>query len=121
MIKAKILLVDDDELVRRSLELNLKLEGFELSSSAASAEEALVLLKEESYDLLLTDYLMEGMTGIELLKLAKELYPPMKVIVLSGYEGEDSAAEIIRLGANDFLRKPVDIEELLARITAVLE
>jgi DNA-binding NtrC family response regulator len=120
MIKAKILLVDDDELVRRSLELNLKLEGFELSS-AASAEEALVLLKEESYDLLLTDYLMEGMTGIELLKLAKELYPPMKVIVLSGYEGEDSAAEIIRLGANDFLRKPVDIEELLARITAVLE
>jgi len=120
MIKARILLVDDEELVRRSLAVNLKREGFELSS-AASAEEALAILKEEPYDLLLTDYLMEGMTGIELLKLAKELNPQMKVIVFSGYEDKDSSDEIIRLGANGFICKPVDFEELLERIAAVLE
>ncbi len=120
MAKARILLVDDEELVRRSLEANLKREGFEMAS-ASSAEEALSRMQQFPCDLLLTDYLMEGMTGIDLLKKAKELYPQVKVIVFSGYEEKDSAEEILRLGANCFLCKPIDFEELLARIDEVLE
>jgi len=119
MAKAKILLVDDEELVRRSLEANLKREGFELDS-AASGEEALAILQECPCDLLLTDNLMEGMTGIELLKKAKALYPEVKVIVFSGYEEKDSAEEVLCLGANCFLCKPIDFEELIERIDAVL-
>ena len=119
MAKTRILLVDDEELVRRSLEANLREEGFELAS-AASAEEALAILQEQPCDLLLTDYLMEGMTGIELLKKTKELYPQVKIIVFSGYEGKDSSEEILRLGANGFLCKPIDFDELLARIAEVL-
>lgn len=120
MANTRILLVDDEELVRRSLEANLMREGFEMSS-ASSAEDALAILRKWPCDLLLSDYLMEGMTGIELLKKAKELYPQIKVIIFSGQKEKDSAPEIVNFDENGFLCKPIDFEELLERIDIVLK
>jgi len=119
MPKTRILLVDDEELIRRSLEVNLRREGFEIFS-VASAEAALATLQHQPCDLLLTDYFMEGMTGTDLLKEVKKLYPQIKVIIFSGYEKKDSAEEMLRLDADDFICKPIDFEDLLERIAGVL-
>lgn len=118
MSKTRILLVDDEELIRLSLEINLRREGFEIRS-VTSGEEALALLPEYPCDLLLTDYFMEGMTGTNLLKEVKKLYPQIRVMIFSGYEKKDTAAEMLHLGADDFICKPLEFEELLKRIAAV--
>ncbi len=120
MDKQSILLVDDELLIRRALEYNLQREGFDVRS-AEDGEQALAILQERSFGLVLTDYLMEGMNGIELMKLARKLYPQIKVIIFSGYEDKGSTDEILGLGADDFLCKPINFNDLLERILSVLK
>ena len=119
MDNKSILLADDELLLLKSLESNLKREGYEVTP-VENAEQAITCLQKRSFDLLLTDYLMEDMTGVELLVEAKKLQPQIKVIVFSGYEDKDSAEIIKGLGADDFFCKPIDFDELLERISKVL-
>jgi DNA-binding NtrC family response regulator len=119
MTKQSILIVDDEELLRLSLKFNMEREGFEVDT-ADSAESGLAILKERSYNLLLIDYLMEQVNGIELMQQARELYPELKVIIISGYGTKKLADEIRRLGANDFICKPIDFNDLLERISNTL-
>ncbi len=119
MTKQSVLLVDDEDLLRLSLKANLGREGFEIAV-AANAETALLMLHARQYDLLLTDYLMEGIDGIALMKRAKELYSEIKVIVFSGLEDEELTDAILRLGADDFFVKPIVFDELLERVSKVL-
>ena len=119
MDSKSILLVDDEVLLLRSLKVNLKSEGYDVTS-AESGEQAVICLQERSFDLLLTDYLMEEMTGGDLLLEARKLQPEIKVIVFSGYEDESSCDELIGLGADDFFCKPIDFDQLLERISRVL-
>lgn len=114
-----ILLVDDELLLRKSLEANLKGEGYDVVS-AASGEQAMTYLQGKSFDLLLSDLLMEEITGRELLIEARKLQPRIKVIIFSGYTDKNSADEIIGLGADDFFCKPIDFGELIKRISIVL-
>ena len=114
MLGQSILLVDDEELLRLSLQVNMEREGFAVDT-AESGEEALTALQDCPYSLLLTDYLMVGISGIELMQQAKSLHPGIKVIVFSGYEDLDLTHEIRRLGADDFFCKPIDFDDLLER------
>lgn len=120
MSKQRILVVDDEEIVRYSLVNILSAQGYE-AEGVASAEEALSRLYTKDYNLVLTDLLMEGMDGLELLENIKVITPRTMVIVITGYGSIKTAVQALRLGVYDYLLKPCDEEELLLRIGRALE
>lgn len=120
MINQRILVVDDEEIVRYSLVNVLNTRGYEVEG-VASAEEALTRLYTKDYNLVLTDLLMEGMDGLELLENVKVIAPRTMVIVITGYGSIKTAVQALRLGVYDYLLKPCDEEELFIRINRALE
>jgi two-component system, NtrC family, response regulator AtoC len=102
----RILVVDDEAGVREFVAEALEADGFE-AVPVASGEAALQELSKRSYALLFTDLKMPGMGGLELLARAKELQPEIEVIVLTAQGSVDVAVEAMRLGAFDFIQKPV--------------
>ena len=112
---ADILLVDDEDAVRRSLRKALARENVEIQE-ARSGEEALQLLSRKPFDLVLTDIRMGGMSGLDLLAAIRDHCPDTVVVLLTGYASVESAVEALREGAQDYLIKPVSIEELRATI-----
>ncbi len=120
MAKKKILFVDDEEVILRSFCVALNHKGF-ITSAASSGEEAIELFRSHLYDAVITDLKMPELDGIQVLKEAKKLHPQMVVIVLTGYGDLDSAIDSLRLGADDYLQKPCDIEELLCRLEKCLK
>ncbi len=107
----KILLVDDESLIRLVLGEALTIFGAEVEI-VNSGEEALILLGQQSFDLLLTDLNMPIMDGLQLLAQAKEKYPELQAIVISGQDEVALAVKAMELGANSYLRKPVELIEL---------
>lgn len=118
--KHSVLLVDDEANIRDSLGESLQMEGYSVYA-AASGEEAIPLLKDHRFDLVITDLMMPGLDGIEVLKSAKSLQPKIIVIILTGYGDMNSAIEALRLGADDYLLKPYGLEELFMRVDRCLE
>jgi len=116
----KILIVDDDELIRTTLGIKLTQDGYSVSI-ADSGESALKILKAESFDIILSDLRMMGMDGIDLLKQAKTLQPEAEVIILTGHASLESAIEALRLDAYDYLLKPINDSKLKMVITRCLE
>lgn len=110
----KILLVDDEEIIR--LSFKRELQRFYDVNTASCYEEALGLLNGNRFDLLITDLVMPGQDGLALLKRTKADYPEMSVIIVTGYGEIGTVIETMRAGADDFLLKPFDVEELLLRI-----
>jgi DNA-binding NarL/FixJ family response regulator len=104
MKKLSILIVDDEESIRVSLEGILKNRYY--AKTAESGSIALEILQNYHYDLILTDIMMDDMTGIELLKKIKKTFPETPVVLMTGYSSLDTAVEAIRLGASDYLIKP---------------
>jgi signal transduction histidine kinase len=115
-----VLVVDDEETIRETLSMLLTAEGFTVTS-AVSGEEALGLLKKQPFNLVITDLVMEGAGGIEVLKATKTFSPETGVIILTGFGDMDSAITALRLGADEYLLKPCETEELLFRINRCLE
>lgn len=117
----KVLLVDDEPLITKGLMALLDWEdyGFEVVNTAESGEEALSFLKENSIDILITDIMMEEMTGLELIKEAKIIQPEIKCIVLTGYQEFEFIKQGLLLGIENYLVKPVDEEELLTTVQNV--
>lgn len=113
-------MVDDEEIVRYSLKNILSANGFEVDD-VGSAEEALKLLYEKSYHLVLTDLVLEGMGGLELLENIKVITPRTLVIVITGYGSLKTAVAALRLGVYDYLLKPCDENELVLRVRRALE
>ena len=105
---AEILIVDDDEIIRETL--------FELLSAsyncatAETAEQALHKLANVPFDVVLTDISMPGLSGSELLRRVRELYPQTPVIMISGMTDQDHAESLLKLGAFDYLLKPFRLE-----------
>ena len=120
MNKKSILIVDDEEIVRYSLVNILRSHGYEVVD-VASAEEALKKLYEQTFHLVLTDLVMEGMDGLELLENVKVLSPKTMVILITGYGSLKTAVTALRLGVYDYLIKPCDEDELLLRVRRALE
>lgn len=120
MEKKRILVVDDEEIVRYSLVNILKNHGYE-ADDVPSAEKALEVFNEKTYHLVLTDLVLEGMGGLELLENIKVVSPKTLVIVITGYGSIKTAVSALRLGVYDYLLKPCDENELIMRIRRALE
>ncbi len=114
-----ILIVDDDAGIRDSMNDFIEMAGYK-TSTASSAEEALELLKTNIINVVITDIMMPGMSGLELTDLIKKDYDA-DVIVMTGYSKDYSYEEAVDKGASDFICKPVRFEELLLRLKRVLK
>ena len=119
MTKESILIVEDEEKILRLLEIELEYEGYEIGK-AMDGIDALELYHSRSWDLILLDVMLPGISGIELLRRirAKDAITP--VILLTAKGSVEDKVSGLDLGANDYITKPFQIEELLARIRAVL-
>jgi len=111
----RLLLVDDEEEYVAVLAKRLSKRNF-LVKTALSGTEAIRLLRNESFDLAVLDFKMEDMDGIEVLKIFKAIEPKMPVIIITGHGSETAAREGKEYGAFDYLVKPFDLSELVARI-----
>jgi len=116
MKQKSILLVDDEKFILSSLSRELASENFKVTP-VASGEIALVKLEEDRFDLVITDLRMPGVSGFQVLEATKRRDERTMVIILTGYADLDSAVGALRSGADDFLQKPCDIDELLYRIS----
>ena len=115
-----ILLVDDESSILQSLEGILSDEGFEVMC-AGGGTEALGMIEEEVPDLVLLDIWMPGMDGIETLVKIKETSPTLQVIMMSGHGSIETAVRATKLGAYDFIEKPLSLEKLLLSVNNALE
>jgi two-component system, cell cycle response regulator len=119
LTEAKVLIVDDDEAIRESMNEFVDMSGYQ-SFTAVSAEEALARMASDPVDVVITDIMLPGMDGLELTDCIKKEYD-IDVIVMTGYSGDYSYEEAISKGASDFVFKPVRFEELLLRLRRVLK
>jgi two-component system response regulator HydG len=115
----RILLVDDEPDMLKLIPVRLRAEHFEVEV-ARSGPEALDRLSRESFALLITDLMMPGMSGLELLDRVRKSWPEMAVIILTAHGTIEGAVDAVKKGATDFLTKPVRSGELLLRVNNAL-
>ena len=113
---ANVLLIDDEEQFLEVLGERLETRGLKVNT-VTSGEDALTLIDDENYDAIILDLAMPGIDGIETLKLLKEKNPDLEIIMLTGHATVQKGIEAMKLGAEDFLEKPVDLSVLLERIS----
>ena len=116
--KVKILILDDEPIVGERLKISLEHAGFD-AEALSSSREAIDRLKEEHYDILVTDLKMSGPDGIEVLRLAKQLRPDIKPIVITGFATRETAEKAMRSGAVEFIAKPFKLSQLKDLLTAL--
>jgi len=114
-IAAKVLLVDDEEDFLETLSSRLELRGLKVSA-VTSGEQAVTEAKEQEYDAIVVDLSMPGIDGLETLKRIKADNPNAEIIMLTGHGSVQSGVEAMKLGAGDFLQKPVELSELMEKI-----
>ncbi|HWO74472.1 MAG TPA: response regulator transcription factor [Bacillus sp. (in: firmicutes)] len=119
MTQQKILIVEDEEKIARVLELELNFEGYQ-TVKAMDGLEGLRLYREQSWDLILLDVMIPGISGIELLRRIRSSDSETPVILLTAKDSIEDKVSGLDLGANDYITKPFQIEEVLARIRAAL-
>ncbi|HON23170.1 MAG TPA: response regulator, partial [Syntrophales bacterium] len=107
-MRKTILIVDDEETICQSLSGILRDEGYE-TVTAGSGEEALKIIEEEMPNLVLLDIWLPGMDGIEVLKIIRSEYPQIRVIMMSGHGTIETAVKATKLGAYDFIEKPLSL------------
>jgi DNA-binding NtrC family response regulator len=111
----KVLIVDDDKAFLAILAERMQNRGMEVST-AESAAVALQMLEKETYDAVLLDLMMPEMGGIEALQIMRRKQPEVQVIFLTGHPSVSKGVEAMKLGAMDFIPKPVDMNELTEKI-----
>ncbi len=119
-MKGRVLVVDDEPAMRRTLQELLRLEGYEVTT-AASGQEALRRLLEDTFDVMILDLRMPGLSGTEVLQRLGQMEADVGVIVLTGHGSLESAIEALRQRAYDYLLKPVDPEVLLRSVAQGVE
>src|SRR5208337_1222645 len=117
---AKLLIVDDEKNIRQSLTNFLSGCGHQVSD-AESGRQALELLSEGEFDLVLSDWRMAEMNGLELLRAIKEHYPDLIVILMTAYGTIDNAVAAMKAGAYDYLTKPFSVDQIQHVIERALE
>ncbi len=113
--KGRILVIDDDEGIRKVVSAALKSEGY-LVDTASNAKEAIEKSQTNFYNLALIDIRLPDMDGTELLTAMKETTPEMMKIILTGYPALQNAVEAVNKGAHAYLVKPVNMDELLRTV-----
>jgi DNA-binding response OmpR family regulator len=119
MKRKSILLAGDEKLALNSLSRGMASEEFEVPL-VANGEEAVIMINSGHFDIVVTDLMMPGLDGFQVLKVAKKRNARTIVIFLIGYDDMGFAVDALQLGADDFLLKPCDPKELLSRISACL-
>ncbi len=112
MKEFKVLMVDDEEDFVKTLSERMKMRDVD-SDVALDGEQALQRVEDDIPDVMVLDLKMPGIDGLEVLRRVKKAYPQIPVIILTGHGSEKDEAEARRLGAFDYLQKPVDIEKLV--------
>jgi response regulator RpfG family c-di-GMP phosphodiesterase len=115
-----ILIVDDQEIIRRSLSTILENSGYTVTS-VASAKEAIQCLHQMQYSLVLTDLRLDGESGLDIIEHVKQYYPKTLVILLTAYASVESAIAALRRGAYDYLVKPCNVDDLKHTVRRCLE
>jgi len=116
----KILIIDDEQLIRWALEQHLVKQGYQVAT-AESAEKGLKLIAEDAPDLLLLDNCLPDMTGIQLLEKLHAREQGLKVIMITAYDMAENAVKAMNLGAYEYIGKPFNLEELTVMIKKSLE
>src|SRR5262249_22396374 len=116
----KLLVVDDEAGMRKSLAIMLRREGYTVAESA-SGKDALDQLGREVFDLVVADLSMDDVSGLDVLRHVKQTTPEVEVILMTGYGTIESAVEAMKLGAYDFITKPFQSEEILLRVRNALD
>ncbi|MFN2456122.1 MAG: response regulator [Pyrinomonadaceae bacterium] len=116
---ARILVVDDDDSIRDTIYELLETDHF--CHAAETAERALQFLATETYDVVLTDISMPGMSGLELLGYIRQHQPQTPVIIISGITDQEHAQGMIRMGAFNYILKPFKLETIEATVTQAIE
>jgi CheY-like chemotaxis protein len=117
----RVLLVDDEERFVQNLAKLLRGRGFEVSTACDGAAGVAAVETAGGFDVVLLDVKMPGMDGIEALRRIKDISPDTEVLMLTGHANVDTGIEAMREGALDYLMKPCDIEDLVAKITEAHE
>jgi len=117
---SKILVIEDDNTMREGMCYSLAKEGHEVDS-AEDGKEGLSLGKEKNFDLVITDYRLKSMNGIEVLEAIKNIDPETDVILITAYGTMELAVEAMNKGASDCVSKPLSLEEFRVRINNVLQ
>lgn len=120
MIGKRILVVDDEENLRRVTQLKLQQAGYE-AMTASDGRQALEVLARNPHDLIITDLKMPGMSGMDLLRRVREDYPEIIVVVVTAFGTIESAVEAMKLGAHDYIIKPVNADALRLVVSRALE
>lgn len=120
-LNTSILVVDDEESLRLTFKMFLEREGYEPVVTASTIEKAIELVEKQSFDLIISDIVMEGASGLDLLRRVRELELECPVVMVTGYPNINTAAEAVRLGAFDYLAKPVKKNDLLRTARMAIE
>lgn len=120
MATSKILVVDDEQSVATTIKAILQLDGNEVTA-VTTGKDALLQLRDNEFDVVLTDLRLDDLDGIEILRETQRLWPDTVSIMLTGYASLESAVTALRSGAYDYLIKPSDVDELRATIGRALE
>jgi two-component system response regulator MprA len=116
----RIMVVDDEASIRHALVRAINLAGFH-AEPVSSGIEALALLKSSAYDLMVLDICMPELSGVDVLRLARQIHPDLLIIFLTGHATLESAIAAVKGDAVDYLQKPASIYDIVATITAALQ
>jgi len=116
----KVLIVDDEERFRATMCKLLTVRGLK-AVTAGSGKEAIEKLRQNPYDVVILDVRMPEMGGVQVLSEIKKIDPQAEVIIMTGYASVDTAKEIMKLGAYDYVLKPYSVEELMDKIEAAYD
>ncbi|MEW6196881.1 MAG: sigma-54 dependent transcriptional regulator [Bacteroidota bacterium] len=117
---AKILIADDEKPIRDSLKMVLEEEGYS-TDTAADGEEALKKIESENFDIVITDIKMPKLDGMQVLETASKTVPETFFIIMTAYASVKTAIDALRLGAYDYLIKPVEFDDVIIRIKRLLD
>ena len=114
-----ILLIDDEEILRKALSAGLEEKGYRVAT-AANGPEGIEKFKTHNHDLVIVDLIMEGANGLQVTKEIRKIHPDASVIILTGHGTLESAIDALRLRIQDYILKPIKLEDLLAKIQTCL-
>lgn len=120
MTKARILVVDDEDVARLSLLRILQLEGYEVTA-VGDGETSLRELARSAYDLMIIDLHMQGISGLDVVTQTTDLYPNLKVLILTAFGSMDTAIQALRYHVNDYLIKPANPRDILNSVERALK
>jgi ATP-dependent Lon protease len=117
---SQVLVVDDEEIARTNLEYIMRKEGYQVAT-AANGMEALDKVRDQEFDVVLTDLKMEKMDGIQLLESVKQINPHTEIVMVTGYATVSSAVDALKKGAAHYLSKPIKLDELRSTVREIID